>query len=94
MESTSCLGCITFEKGNCVIKNECTHFSGNEFYQRIIAFNQSDQQRLLSDLIKYVEGNYEVMIGIDRAEGYFTMKTDEEVFVVSVRKDSLEDWGY
>jgi hypothetical protein len=53
-----------------------------------------DAERLLLDLMKYVERNYDVTIGISTDKGYFTMKTDEEVFVVNVQKESLEDWGY
>lgn len=54
----------------------------------------SDVARLLLDLMKYLERNYDAMIKCNTDEGYILVETDEEVFVVSVQKDSLEDWGY
>jgi len=52
----------------------------------------SDEQKLLNDLVKYVERNYDGFIGVGDDE--FILRTDEEVFVISIRKDTLDDWGF
>lgn len=49
-----------------------------------------DAEKLLNDLVKYIERNYEGMIAI--GNNYLTLRTDEEVFVITIEKDSLENW--
>jgi len=45
---------------------------------------------LIHDLTKFVERNYAGIIGI--GEDHISIKTDKEVFVITVTKESLEDW--
>ena len=49
-----------------------------------------DITKLLNDLVKYIERNYEGMVTI--GNNYLVLKTNEEVFIITVEKDSLENW--
>lgn len=50
----------------------------------------SDIDILVHDLTKFVENNYDGMIGV--GDDHISIKTDEEVFVITITKESLEDW--